>query len=812
MGAIMVTRSEVVTKRKRFGSFLTKRGRLAHRWEKTKNSHLSNYMKDSFGDVLRRADIETGLTTNQMFHLSDHLNIPNQYGINAYYTHKTGRSAALTVDNIHVVKKTKAEREAVAKEQKELMTQIEELENKGAPLRQIKKLEKKLDRHMMPFSQAEIKGELSHLKRYLAAEGTIHDIQDETSTALKLFKQLNELGVYDSKTVNELARKTSQIYAKMNKKGIKDYRNDETFRNAVNKLLYEIHGKLHDKDDIQAIVNNKELNPKDTRAQLDALFTTRNTIIRLKNWLQGVRLIEVDRKVADHADVDYKVRGFFSEDYARVAGAWGNNYFEGAKKNQTPDATFMQIPEWEKTMVLSDPLTRIGYILGSDYAGESKKWTMRATQDLWGMEGKGVGLHAGLKVGTFVKITKPEDIKNPVKRKEYDQLVTKLQRARGDKAAFQQFLADHKGKWRTVHKNFVFIGLSGTGKSTHTVWSHENRMVQPEGFEFVGDDQLLWEYGKKVKRNGKTVYEPGMLHNMEDQYYMKSYGMPNKGDPEYANHFQKSILDAFFDHGKEVSTENIVINKDGEFDFKDGRITENGRFFIPRRRIQGSSKSSSVKGADFVVMLTRGKYYRPMRWLKDKKQAKTAYAIIESVKRAGTEMGVTGELPVRMIGANPFIATLMRHFHLENFEDCLKTNPDTEFLIVNSNRFGKKQIKPEYNFAMWEGLGQGTIPVRYDKHRGDYVPVEIPGVPDSVIDRDQAFDDPQEMLDAFTEHIIPDRDAYVRRKLPGFKPTYRAARNKKWEKQQVQAAGVKIGTPIGKKDKNGSKRRKNGSK
>ncbi|MCP4652572.1 MAG: hypothetical protein GY858_04220 [Candidatus Omnitrophica bacterium] len=177
-----------------------------------------------------------------------------------------------------------------------------------------------------------------------------------------------------------------------------------------------------------------------------------------------------------------------------------------------------------------------------------------------------------------------------------------------------------------------------------------------------------------------------------------------------------------------------------------------------------------------MVILTRRKHSPPVLYVNDTKQAKTFYAAVESVKRAGTEVGITKDIPVRMVGANPFIAKLKHVFHLENFEECLRTNPQTKMLVVNTDHFGSKKsikITPYDNFATWEGMGRpNSIEVEYDKLYGNYRGVSINGVPKELLDRHGLYA-PGELEKINKEEIMPGRKAYFRRLLPGFKPKFK---------------------------------------
>ncbi|WP_459865025.1 phosphoenolpyruvate carboxykinase (ATP), partial [Halorubrum trueperi] len=153
-------------------------------------------------------------------------------------------------------------------------------------------------------------------------------------------------------------------------------------------------------------------------------------------------VICVDRVVGRHPEASHVCRLYLPKEYGRIALAWAK-LLEPAD-GEPVDFVTVQLPDaTDEPRIRVAPDAGVTTVLGSDYTGEAKKSFLRLFMHRAKRRG-GLGLHAGSK-----RVT----------------------------------LDDENGR-REVGQ--VFLGLSGTGKSTLT--SHGLWLDDPEGVEMIQDD------------------------------------------------------------------------------------------------------------------------------------------------------------------------------------------------------------------------------------------------------------------------------------------------------------------------------------
>ena len=154
----------------------------------------------------------------------------------------------------------------------------------------------------------------------------------------------------------------------------------------------------------------------------------------------------------------------------------------------------------------------------------------------------------------------------------------------------------------------IFFGLSGTGKTT---------LSTDEGKKLIGDD----EHGLSDKG----------IFNFEGGCYAKTYKLSKDAEPD--------IYRASTKHGSLL--ENVTVKPDGELDFDDSTITENGRSSYPLSFIPNIIPNSKGGLPANIFFLTADAFgvLPPMAKL-NKKQAMFYFVLGYTAKVAGTEMGI----------------------------------------------------------------------------------------------------------------------------------------------------------------------------
>lgn len=155
----------------------------------------------------------------------------------------------------------------------------------------------------------------------------------------------------------------------------------------------------------------------------------------------------------------------------------------------------------------------------------------------------------------------------------------------------------------------IFFGLSGTGKTTLS--AEPNRLL-------IGDDEHGWS-------------EEGVF-NFEAGCYAKSIGLTLETEPE--------IYNASRMYGATI--ENVAMKEDGELDYFDTSLTENGRISYPVDFIPNAQPDRFVnKQPKNVIMLTCDAFgVLPAVSKLDPHQAREYFLAGYTAKVAGTEIGI----------------------------------------------------------------------------------------------------------------------------------------------------------------------------
>jgi len=367
-------------------------------------------------------------------------------------------------------------------------------------------------------------------------------------------------------------------------------------------------------------------------------------------------LVCVDRMVGRHPEESYHARLYVPKAYGRIALAWAK-LLEPAEGDD-PDFVTVQLPDWEETAIRVLPDEGVTVVLGSDYTGEAKKSFLRLFMRR-AKEAGGLGLHAGSK---------------------------RLGLARD-------------GDLETVGQ--VFLGLSGTGKSTLT--GHGFWLEDEESASMLQDDVCaLRTDGVVAGSEGKGLY-------------IKTIGLTRDQQPELydaATH-ESAVL------------ENVAVDDDGTVDFDGDRYTTNGRAVVQRDIMESADDEIDLGTIDQVFFITRNPLMPPIARLTDE-QAAAAFMLGESVETSAGDPDKAGE-SIRVVGTNPFIIGPEGE-EGNRFHDLI-ADLDVDAFVINTGSIGDAvDIGVEDTVTLLTETARGTIEWREDEALGMTVPAAVPGL------------------------------------------------------------------------------------
>jgi phosphoenolpyruvate carboxykinase (ATP) len=263
----------------------------------------------------------------------------------------------------------------------------------------------------------------------------------------------------------------------------------------------------------------------------------------------------------------------------------------------------------------------------------------------------------------------------------------------------------------------IFFGLSGTGKTTLS--TDPNRSL-------IGDDEHGW-----TKEN--TVF------NFEGGCYAKVINLSEEQEPEIYHAIKKGAI-----------LENVILDKNGEVDYKDTSITQNTRVSYPIDHIDNIQIPSIGKNPKNIFFLTADAFgvLPPISKLTP---GQAAYHFISgyTAKVAGTEAGIDEPLPSfsACFGA-PFMP-----LHPTKYAEMLSKKmkeAGVNVWLINTGWTGGSygvgsRIKLKYTRAMITAALNGDLDVvnreTYRTHSvfGLLQPRHCPGVPSEVLSSRQTW-------------------------------------------------------------------------
>ena len=386
---------------------------------------------------------------------------------------------------------------------------------------------------------------------------------------------------------------------------------------------------------------------------------------RALDRLESEEFLCVDRMLGRHPEHAYRCRLFVPSEYARIALAW-SQLLEPVPNDvdREPDFVTLQLPEWDETRIRVLPDEGVTVVLGSDYTGEAKKSFLRLFMYREKQRG-GLGLHAGSKRMTIES-------------------------------------ADGK----LVDREQLFLGLSGTGKSTLT--GHSCWLESPESAAMRQDDVCA------LLPDGAVVGSEG------GGLYIKTAGLDDVHQPTLYRAATRP----------DTVLENVWVEADGAVDFDNEELTANGRAVVRRTDVDSADAAIDAPSVDQCFFITRHPLVPPVARLSPE-QAAAAFVLGESIETSAGDPERAGE-PVRVVGTNPFIVGPPGE-EGNRFYELVREN-EIECYLLNTGRVGPvdEPVTVEDTVAILVAVARGEL--EWEPH--DALDVAVPDtVPETDVDR-----------------------------------------------------------------------------
>lgn len=313
----------------------------------------------------------------------------------------------------------------------------------------------------------------------------------------------------------------------------------------------------------------------------------------------------------------------------RLAHFFNLALFDPVPENLEPRFFLVDLPEWQEKdrQILVFPEIGVTYVLGSDYYGEVKKGFLRMA--MWEAKQRGMlGVHAG----------------------------SKIIRAKGP-----------DGRLRRL--SMLILGLTATGKTTHTCHTH-GLGDDGEGIEIAQDDVV-------VLRSDWSAL------GTEKGFFLKTEGVGPESQP--------LIYSAVT--GEDAVFENLLVDYEGKVDFDDLTLTGNGRGIMQRTAFGESMGPISVPSVEeldgsILAFITRRNTIMPIAAKLTTEQTAAAFMLGESIESSGGDPRRAG-MSVREVGTNPFIIG-SKVDEGNRFYEFLKANEDkVQGYLLNTGGVGE---------------------------------------------------------------------------------------------------------------------------
>ncbi|MEE9164109.1 MAG: phosphoenolpyruvate carboxykinase [Thermoplasmata archaeon] len=380
-----------------------------------------------------------------------------------------------------------------------------------------------------------------------------------------------------------------------------------------------------------------------------------------------------------------------------------------------PRMTLVDLPEWQEKdrQILVFPEIATTYVLGSDYYGEIKKGFLRL--GMWHAKRKGMlGMHAG----------------------------SKILKARGADGKVRRYSA-------------FFLGLTATGKTTHTAHTH-GLAEEGEGIAIAQDDVVF-------------LREDWSALGTEKGFFLKTEGLAPDTQP---------LIYHAITRGDAV-LENVLVDHDSVVDLGDLTLTGNGRGIMQRTAFGDSMGPIDVPPATgldgaLVAFITRRNTVMPLAAKLTREQAAAFFMLGESVESSGGDPRRAG-MSVRQVGTNPFIIGNEAE-EGNRFYQFLQTGGErVQAFLLNTGgvgeiaevEHGKRVVSQEVlrveipeMAAMIRGIARGTIAWQKHPYWDLQVPTKVDGVDLSKFDLDHFYEEGQ--IQDMVETLRKERREYLK--------------------------------------------------
>ena len=377
--------------------------------------------------------------------------------------------------------------------------------------------------------------------------------------------------------------------------------------------------------------------------------------------LRGKEMIQLDRVMCQAEGFKKHCRVYIDAEYPRIPYIWGNTLFPAEEGE--PDFVTIDVPDWPERKVLVFPESGTTLALGTDYFGEVKKSMLR--QVMYANKLKGhLGLHAASKIMRVKRRGKMEEF------------------------------------------GFLLFGLSGTGKTSLSCYSHW--LKHPERVVIRQDDVNI------LLKDGSAI-------GTEESFYLKTDALDTNMQP---------LLYAAVISPRAI-LENVWVNAEtSKVDFFDSTLTSNGRGMVKRGDIAFTDDDIDLRKVDFIIFITRRFDVAPPLARLSPEWGAAAFMLGESIETSAGDPSQAGK-SLRVVGTNPFIVGSEEE-EGNIFLRIIRQNPDIQCFVINTGKIGGKEkgekITVFDSVKMLEMVARDEITWKKDDFWGYDVPTDVPGV------------------------------------------------------------------------------------
>lgn len=378
-------------------------------------------------------------------------------------------------------------------------------------------------------------------------------------------------------------------------------------------------------------------------------------------YIKNIEIIQLDRTMCMNPEFKVPCRIYVDSNFARLPLMWGNTLFP--PEGEEAEFTSIVLPAWPTRKVLVIPDYGLTISFGTDYKGEIKKSMLRKL--MYRVKKKNcLGLHASSKI---LRIKKNDGLKDV---------------------------------------QFIFFGLSGTGKTSLSCHSHW--FNYPESVVIRQDDVVILEPTRKC-------------YGTEDSYYIKTDALEPDSQP---------LLYAAAISPRAILENVKVFPRGNKVDFFDESLTSNGRAMVKRSDVAFTDDKIDIDGVDNVIFITRRYDIVPPIAKLPPEWAAVAFMLGESVETSAGDPELAGQAK-RVVGTNPFIIGSEAE-EGNIFYDIIKKNPGINCYILNTGRIGGERggtkISIKDSVTIIEMIARDKIKWKKDDYWGYEIPYDIPDI------------------------------------------------------------------------------------